>query len=62
MSYFEHVVDMLDVLKLTKFTVLFYFAFADKSKMVSWFRTKSLKRYHVYPRLKAVAKTFLEKA
>ena len=35
MSYFEDVVDMLDVLKLTKFTVLFYFAFADKSKMVS---------------------------
>ena len=35
MSYFEDVVDMLDVLKLTKFTVLFYFTFADKSKMVS---------------------------
>ena len=35
MSYFEDVVDMLDVLKLTKFTVLFYLAFADKSKMVS---------------------------
>ena len=35
MSYFEDVVDMLDVLKLTKFTVLFYFAFADKSKWLA---------------------------
>ena len=49
------------LLKLIKFTVMFYFASSDQSEMVRWLKSKSLTRYHVYPRLKTVAKTFLDK-
>ena len=50
---------MFHFLKLIKFTILFYFAFSDQSEMVD--RLKSLTSYHVYSRLKAVTKIFLEK-
>ena len=58
---FEEVVHMLHFLKLIKFTILFYFASFNQSEMVDWLKRKSLMRYHVYPRLKTVTKTFLEK-
>ena len=49
---FEDFVQMLQFLKLIKFTVLFYFAPSDQFDMVDWLKSKSLARYHVYPRLK----------
>ena len=58
---FEEVVLMLHFLKLIRFTVLLYFASFLESEMVDWLKSKSLTRYHGYPRLKTVTKTFLEK-
>ena len=52
---------MLHFLKLIKFTDFFYFESSDQSEMVDLLNSMYLTRYHVYPRLKTVTKTFLEK-
>ena len=44
-----------------KFTVFFYFVYSDQSEMVDWLKSKPLTSNHVYPKLKTVTKTFLEK-
>ena len=57
----KRVQHTFNFLKLIKFTVLFYFVSSDQSEMVDWLKSKSLTRCQVYPRLKTVTKTFLEK-
>ena len=52
---------MLHFLELIKFTDFFYFESSDQSEMVDLLNSMFLTRYHVYPRLKTVTKTFLEK-
>ena len=49
---FEDVVQMLHFLKPIKFTVLYYFASSDHSEMIDRLKSKSLKRYYIYLRLK----------
>ena len=53
---------MLHFLKLIKYTVLLYFESSDLSaEMVGGLKRKSLTKCRVYPRLKTISKTFLEK-
>ena len=42
--------------------LLFYLTSSDQSEMADWLKSKSLTTYQVYPRLKTVTKTFLDKA